>query len=159
MYDDGPDPDDPEVLNRNWTELLQELRVTQTGVQLLSAFLLTVPFTDRFKLLDPTQRHAYVLCFSGSVLATAFLVAPAAFHRILFRRRQRRWIVEAAHICATVGLAILALTTSGIIFLVFDVVGPRPLALAALAAAVTVFGGLWLALPLASRARNGRARP
>lgn len=156
--DAAPDPNDPETLDRNVNELLQELRVTQTGVQLLSGFLLTVPFTERFSELDGVQTRVYVAAFCGSVLATVLLVAPVAFHRVLFRRRQRRWIVEAANWCALGGLSMLALTTGGILFLVLDVVGPRSAAAVAVSVCLTLFVLVWLVLPLvgAARARSGR---
>lgn len=148
---DGPDPDDPRVLDRNWNELLQELRVTQTGVQLLSGFLLTVPFTDRFGDLDEVQRAAYLCVFTGSLLATALLVAPVAFHRLLFRKRQRRWIVDAADACARAGLATLALTICGILFLVFDLVVGRSVAVIALVTGCVAFAGLWAGVPVVAR--------
>lgn len=156
--DAAPDPNAPETLDRNVNELLQELRVTQTGVQLLSGFLLTVPFTERFGQLDAIQTRVYVAAFCGSVLATVLLVAPVAFHRVLFRRRQRRWIVEAANWCALGGLAMLALTTGGILFLVLDVVGPRGAATLAVSACLALFALVWLVVPLigAARARSGR---
>lgn len=141
-----------ERLDRNWNELLQELRVTQTGVQLLSGFLLTVPFSTRFDELDDLQRTVFLLVFSGSVLATALVVAPVAFHRVLFRRNRRRWIVEAANWCARAGLLVLAVTTSGILFLVFDLVVDRTLAATAGAVAAGVFAGLWVLFPLTARA-------
>lgn len=146
----APDPDDPEVQDRNWSELLQELRVTQTGVQLLSGFLLTVPFSDRFTQLDGLQHTVYVLVFCGSLSATALLVAPAAFHRVLFRRRKRRWLVEAGNNCARIGLAALSLTICGILFLVIDVVVGRPAAWVALAVAALAFLMLWIGVPLAA---------
>lgn len=157
----APDPNDPETLDRNVNELLQELRVTQTGVQLLSGFLLTVPFTPRFDELDSLQTRVYVAAFCGSVLATVLLVAPVAFHRVLFRRRQRRWIVEAANWCALGGLSMLALTTGGILFLVLDVVGPRSAALVALSVCLTLFAAIWIVLPLvgAARSRSGGGAP
>lgn len=152
----APDPNDPRVLDRNFQELLQEIRVAQTGVQLLSGFLLTVPFSQRFHSLDTVQLAAYVAVFCGSILATALLVAPVAYHRVLFRRRQRRLIVEAANWSALGGLFVLALTTSGILFLVLDLVGPRPLAVAALVLCLLLFVVLWAALPLIGAARlNG----
>ncbi|GAB3866888.1 hypothetical protein GCM10028801_39730 [Nocardioides maradonensis] len=146
----APDPDDPRVQDRNWNELLQELRVTQTGVQVLSAFLMTVPFSSRFGALDSTERAAYLAVFTCSVISTALLVAPVAFHRVLFRRRRRRWLIEAAHVCARAGLAMLALTTSGIFFLVVDLVASRTAGLAALAVAGAAFTLLWLVLPWAA---------
>lgn len=158
----GPDPNDPRTLDRNFQELLQELRVTQTGVQLLSGFLLTVPFSDRFHSLDEVQLAAYVAVFCGSVIATALLVAPVAFHRVLFRRRQRRLIVEAANWSALGGISVLGLTTSGILFLVLDLVGPRPVAVAALVTCLALFVVLWAVLPLVGAARangSGEALP
>jgi hypothetical protein len=145
-----PDPNDRETQDRNWSELLQELRVTQTGVQLLSGFLLTVPFSTRFPELDGLQRAAYVVVFTGSILATALLIAPVAFHRVLFRRRRRRWLVEAANICARAGLATLALTVCGILFLVFDLVVARAAAWTALGVAAAAFALLWWGLPWAT---------
>lgn len=143
---------DPETLDRNVNELLQELRVTQTGVQLLSGFLLTVPFTERFRSLDDLQRGVYVASFCGSVLATVLLVAPVAFHRLLFRQRQRRLIVEAANWCAIAGLAVLALTTGGTLFLVLDLVGPRHLAAFGAGTCLVVFLLVWAVLPLTGAA-------
>jgi len=149
------EPVDDETLTRNMNELLQELRVTQTGVQILTGFLLTVPFTDRFSDLDGVQRTTYLTVLCGSVLTTALVVAPVAFHRILFRRRMRRWLVEAANIAARAGLTMLALTSSGAVFLVFDVVTHRPGALVALGAGVLLFLTLWLVPPLfAEKDRN-----
>ncbi|RJS47990.1 DUF6328 family protein [Nocardioides cavernaquae] len=139
---------DATRLDRNWDELLQELRVTQTGVQLLSGFLLTVPFSSRFEDLDRVQHATFLAVFSGSVLATALLVAPVAFHRLLFRQHQRRWLVEAANLCARAGLTVLALTTSGVLFLVYDLVVPRELAASAGALTASLFVMLWVVLPL-----------
>ena len=155
--DHHPDPDDPDVQDRNWAELLQELRVTQTGVQLLSGFLLTVPFSDRFDSLDTLQRTTYLLVFSGSIVATALLIAPVAFHRVLFRRRRRRWLVEAANTCARIGLAVLALTTCGILFLVVDLVLGRAAGWVVLGIAAAAFAVLWLGLPVIAHWANGQA--
>ncbi len=93
-----PDGGIPEAtLNRNWTELIQELRSTQTGVQVLTGFLLTVPFSDRFERLDRVELTAYLLVLSGAVTATAMILSPIAYHRILFRRGRRPWLVETAN--------------------------------------------------------------
>ena len=88
---------------RNWQELMQELRVTQTGVQILTGFLLTVPFSQRFTQLNHHQRTAYFVVLVSCVLQTVFLVAPVAFHRVLFHQRQRPWLVAAGHVCAVMG--------------------------------------------------------
>ena len=152
-----PDPD-PQTLNRNWEELLQEIRVTETGVQILTGFLLTVPFTQRFETLDDFQRRLYLGVLAGSVLTTVLIVAPAAFHRMLFRHRAKRWLVQAANRCAQAGLVAMAGTISGVVFLVFDlVVGHTP---GAIAFVVTLasFAGLWVGAPLVSGYRH-RPKP
>jgi hypothetical protein len=137
-----------ERLTRNLNELLQELRVTQTGVQILTGFLLTLPFTNRFRDLDAVQRVSYLGVLTGSVIATGLIIAPVAFHRVLFRHGQRPWLVVAANRAARAGLAALALTTSGMVWLVFDLVVPRPAAGAAGVVSLLFFGTLWAVVPL-----------
>ena len=118
--DQPPDEIPEATINRNWTELIQELRSTQTGVQVLTGFLLTVPFSDRFESLDDMQRTAYLLVLSGAVAATAAIMSPIAYHRILFRRGRRPWLVATANRVARTGLVLVALTTCGVVFLTFD---------------------------------------
>lgn len=144
----------PEQLTRNLGELLQELRVVQTGVQILTGFLLTVPFSSRFEDLTALQRTTYLVVLCGSVLTTAFVVAPVAFHRVLFRRQRRYWVVEASATSALIGLGLLAVTSAGVLFLVFDVVVGLLPAVVVLAAALMCFGTLWVVVPL--RASDGR---
>ena len=138
-------------LTRNFNELLQELRVTQTGVQILTGFLLTLPFSQRFTTLDDVQRYVYLAILTGSVIATGLIIAPVAFHRTLFRRGERPWIVQAANRAARAGLLALALTTSGVVWLVFDLVTTRTSAHVAGAVSLLFFGLLWAAYPLAHR--------
>jgi hypothetical protein len=146
-----PKETDPERLTRNWNELLQELRVTQTGVQILTGFLLTLPFTQRFADLDRVQRDTYLILMVASVVTTGLIIAPVAFHRALFRQHQRRWLVEAANLAARTGLILLALNSAGVIFLVFDVVvGRGPAVVASLAVLVFLFG-LWGTVPFWAR--------
>jgi uncharacterized protein DUF6328 len=134
-------------LTRNLNELLQELRVTQTGVQILTGFLLTVPFSQRFKTLDDVQRFSYLAVLCGSVVATGLIIAPVAFHRMLFRHGERPWLVLAANRAARAGLLSLALTTSGVVWLVFDVVTDRAVASAAGAVSLLYFAALWGLVP------------
>jgi hypothetical protein len=151
-------PDEPaaegipaETINRNWTELVQELRSTQTGVQVLTGFLLAVPFTDKFDELDRVELTAYLLVLSGAVAATAAILAPVAYHRILFRRGRRPWLVETANKVARAGLVLAALTTCGVVFLTFDLAVGRT---AGVVASVTAFLGyllLWVVVPLRAR--------
>ncbi|MFD0806161.1 DUF6328 family protein [Nocardioides caeni] len=142
-----------ERLTRNWNELLQELRVMQTGAQILTGFLLTVPFSDRFEHLDDTQRVIYLCVMVGSVVTTCVIVAPASFHRVLFRQRERDWLVAASHQCARVGLAGLAIVSTGVVLLVFDVVVGTTAGIIAATSVVVLFGSLWLGLPLVVRRR------
>ena len=149
-------PIDAKTLTRNWNELLQELRVAQTGIQILTGFLLTVPFSSRFT--DLTDRHVrvYLIVLSGAVLTTALVTAPVAFHRMLFRRRRKEWLVEAANIAARVGLVSSALTSSGVLFLVFDIVLGLVPAILAMSAALVFFVSLWGAVPFLSHRYGDR---
>jgi len=142
-----PDEDDAERLTRNLNELLQELRVTQTGIQILTGFLLTLPFSQRFKDLDATQRGAFLAILAGSVVTTGLVTSPVAFHRVLFRHGQRPWLVQAANRAARAGLTFLALTTSGVVWLVFDLVTTRTLAWVAGFLSLAFFAGLWAVVP------------
>jgi hypothetical protein len=139
------------VLDRNWTELLQELRVAQTGAQILTGFLLTLPFTSEFPTLGEGQKRLYLIVLIGSVVATGLNVAPVAYHRILFRRRKRRWLVSAANVVARVALVMLALDSAGVVLLVFDVVVGRAAAVIAAAAVLAFLVLLWGGVPLAER--------
>src|ERR1700761_1739397 len=85
-----------ERLDRNWSNLLQELRVVQTGVQLLTGFLLTLPFQQRFDVLSQQMRIAYLVTVGCSVGATVLLIAPVGIHRLLFRRHRLQVLVAGA---------------------------------------------------------------
>ena len=137
-----------ERTTRRWNEMLQELRVAQTGVQVLTGFLLTVPFSQRFGDLDDVQRTAYLVVVSSSILAAGLLIAPVAFHRVLFGRHEKEWLVEAANVSARAGLTALGVTMSGVVFLVFDVVLDRTASIIATSTTVVVLAALWLVLPL-----------
>ena len=153
-----PPPDDgiPEAtLNRNWTELIQELRSTQTGVQVLTGFLLTVPFSDRFERLDRVELTAYLLVLSGAVTATAMILSPIAYHRILFRRGQRPWLVETANKVARTGLVLVALTTCGVVFLTFDLAVTRTVGIIASMGALVGYLVLWVWIPMRAHPQRG----
>ncbi|MDZ5623522.1 DUF6328 family protein [Nocardioides bizhenqiangii] len=140
-----------ERLTRNWNELLQELRVAQTGVQILTGFLLTIPFTDRFTSLDDWQRTVYLCVLVGSVVTTCVIVGPVSFHRILFRQNEKPWLVRAANLCARAGLVLLAFVSSGVVLFVFDVVVGTTAAIVASVLVFILFVGLWLVTPLLAR--------
>ena len=144
--DDDQQPSQ-ETLTRNWDELLQEIRVTQTGVQILTGFLLTVPFSNRFGDLTAFQRDVYLAVLAGSVLTTGLVVAPVAMHRVLFRKRRRALLVESGNRFAMAGLAMLALTVSGVVLLVVDVVVGTTAGWVAGGAILLVLTLLWAVFP------------
>jgi hypothetical protein len=143
-----------ERLDRNWDELLQELRVVQTGVQILAGFLLTLPFQQRFTEVEDVDRRVYLVAFCLTVVATAFLVAPVASHRLLFRRREKATLVAIAHACARIGLVALALAVSTVVFVIFDVVTGTRWAVVATGAGILLFLVNWLLLPLGALRRD-----
>ncbi|RKN37106.1 DUF6328 family protein [Streptomyces hoynatensis] len=136
-----------ERADRNFAELLQELRVTQTGVQILFAFLLTLPFGPRFPSLDTVQRTTYVVTLLLALVASILLTAPAAVHRALFQRGAKELIVGTSSRLASAGLAALALSFTGALLLVVDVVLNRTAGIVAAAGAFVLCCGLWAALP------------
>lgn len=137
-----------ERLDRNWTDLLQELRVTQTGVQVLTGFLLTLPFQNRFAQLSDTKQNIYLVTVALAVAATSFLIAPVALHRLLFRRHARRITVAAAHRLALIGITLFGLATVGVVLLIFDVVRGGGFGIAAAVVALALLVVLWLIMPL-----------
>ena len=150
----GPDERPEERITRNWNELLQELRVLQTGVQILTGFLLTVPFSPRFPDLADHQQAIYLVVLVGSVITTSLIIAPVSFHRILFRRRQRPWLVTASHACARAGLAGFAVTSALVVLLVFDVVLSFGAGVVAAVGVLVLFVSLWAGLPLMNGKNN-----
>lgn len=148
-----------ERADRNFSELLQELRVTQTGVQILFAFLLTLAFTPRFPDLDSFQRATYVTTLLLAVLAAALFTAPAALHRLLFQQNAKPLIVRVSSRLATTGLAVLMPAFAGSVMLVVDVTLSRP---AGITAGVGTLLGcllLWGVLPkLVGRSDRNRSR-
>jgi hypothetical protein len=148
-----------ERLDRTWDELLQELRVTQTGVQLLAGFLLTLPFQQRFAEITQQQRIAYLVALGSAILATTLLVAPVSAHRLMFRRHAKAQLVGLADLSARAGLSTLAVSVTSATFLIFDVVVGRGAALTAVTVAVVVFVVNWLVVPLVVRGHLDRAQP
>ena len=143
-----------ERLDRNWNDLLQELRVVQTGVQLLTGFLLTLPFQARFAQLSTFQRDVYLATVACSVLATGLLIAPVSVHRVLFRQRARQRLVSVAHRLALLGLSALAAAIIGAVLLIGTVVIGTGTGWVAALAAASLLAALWVAMPIAIRLRT-----
>ncbi|WP_024804595.1 DUF6328 family protein [Nocardia sp. BMG51109] len=133
--------------DRNWATLIQETRVVQTGVQLLTGLLLTLPFQNRFEQLSEPLRRVYLGTVAASIGATVFLVAPVSAHRILFRRRRLARAVAGAHRFAIAGLALLGLALTGVAVLIFEVVAGPPAGAIAGSAFAVVFAAVWVVHP------------
>ncbi|MFI1919842.1 DUF6328 family protein [Nocardia sp. NPDC020380] len=136
-----------EALDRNWGSLMQELRVVQTGVQLLTGFLLTLPFQNRFAGLSTPMRVLYLIDVAGSVSATICLVAPVAAHRMLFRQHRIQSVVTAAHRYAIAGLTLLGVSLTGVATLIFDTVAGPAGGIAAGVVFALLFAAMWVLHP------------
>src|SRR5579863_6120733 len=144
----------PQRDDRNFNELIQELRVVGLGVQVLFGFLLSLPFTVRFGALNGGQRDLYVASITLSALATVLLLGPVAYHRLVFREGLKESLVRFANAMAICGLAAVAGAVLTAVFLVIGyVAGTLPGALITALVGV-MLGGLWFALPLSRRARR-----
>lgn len=157
--DDGRHETYVERMDRNWDELLQELRVTQTGAQILTGFLLTIPFQQRFEDLDAYQHDVYLVLVVLATLATVLIIAPVSLHRVLFRRRLKPQLVDTGHTLARAGLAALALVMAGAVMLLFDVVLTRGAGVVAGGVVLLVILLGWVVLPhlVGRRAEPGDA--
>lgn len=147
----GRDESRAERDDRNLAELLQELRVAGLGVQVLFGFLLSLPFTSRFAALSHAQRQLYIATLMLAALATALLLGPVAYHRLVFRRQQKERLVRAANAMAIGGLATVGLAISAAVLLVTGYVDSGIPAVVITVVTVCLFGGLWFVLPLVHR--------
>ena len=152
----GRNETEEERLDRNLGELLQELRVALPGVQVLFAFLLAVPFQQRFSEVSPFEEKVYFATLLLTALSAALLIAPSAYHRITFRYQQKRHLVQVANRCAIAGLAVLALAMTCAITLITDVLFGGAATIVTAALALTMFVLLWGLLPLTRRLRYRR---
>jgi VIT1/CCC1 family predicted Fe2+/Mn2+ transporter len=137
-----------ERLNRELKELSDELRVALPGVQVLFAFLLTVPFTNRFEDVTDTQREAYFGAFLCATVASVCLIAPSVMHRIQWRRRDKERLLRTANRLALVGATFLALAITGAVFVVTDILFDSTWAAALACATAGLIAAVWFALPL-----------
>jgi Family of unknown function (DUF6328) len=122
---DGRDESLNERMDRNWNEILQELRVTQTGTQILTGFLLAIAFQPKFDTLDDFQRGVYLFLVLAAVTTTGLGLAPVNLHRGLFRRHIKFLTVQTAHVLLRLALAGVAAVSAGAVLLIFDVVVGR----------------------------------
>jgi hypothetical protein len=165
--DDGSRSDVPyvrnedkgEQLDRHWNELLQELRLAQTGTQILFAFLLSIAFTVPFERADAFTHGVFAATLIMTGLAMGLLLAPVSFHRIVFQRRLRDKMIPIAGNFATAGLAFLVAAIAGGLLLALDVALTRPWAIAIVAVVLVWFVVFWYVIPVfvrSSHRRTGR---
>ncbi|MBN9176025.1 MAG: sodium:proton antiporter [Microbacterium sp.] len=154
---DGRDETPNERADRNWSELLQELRVLQTGTQILTGFLLAVAFQPAFAALDEGERLLYLFLVVMAVVSAIVALAPVALHRMLFARREKRIVVAYGHAALVTALVTVSFLLVGVVAFIFEVVvGGVAAWIAAGGAGVAVLV-LWLAIPLVLR-KDGAAR-
>jgi hypothetical protein len=140
-----PGESERERLDRNLEQLMTELRVAMPGVQILFGFLLSVPFTQRFADVTQFQKVIYVVALVAAGIATAFLIAPTASHRMTFRRGQKRHLVFTANRWTIVGLIALAVAMDAAVLLVVDFLFDDPLAIVLTTCLGALYVGLWFA--------------
>lgn len=143
-----------ERWQRNFNELLQELRVAQTGVQILFAFLLILAFTAGFDKNDSFARVVYLVALLSTAAAAALIIAPVAHHRVLFRRREKPKLVLFTHRMAFAGLMLVIVSMTSSVLLATDALISRPVAIGIGAATGTGFLLLWAVIPLLRRRRG-----
>ncbi len=147
-----------ERLDRNLSELMQELRVAIPGIQFLFAFLLVVPFQQGWVEVTEFEKTVYFATLICTSLSSIFLIAPSARHRIRFRELDKRWIVESSNRLAIAGLAFLSLAMFGVLLLVSHVVYSGPAAGIAAGAVLALIGWFWFLVPLIRSLRAASRR-
>jgi cation transport ATPase len=145
--------EEQERLNRQMTELLNELRVAMPGVQVLFGFLLAVPFQQRFQEVNGFQRDVYFVTLLASATATAFLIAPSAYHRIAFQTGDKPRIIRVGTVQFVCGLVALAIAMNGAVLLVTDVLFQATTVVVTLVITGSLFAWLWFGIGLWRRMR------
>jgi hypothetical protein len=149
----GAQPPESSDFQREWTEILNEIRVMLPGVQLLFAFLLTAPFSDAFRAMREVIRYGYFFCFLTTTASSAFLIAPSVYHRLHWRRdvHDKELMLRTCNRLAIVGVVLLAFAMTSAVYLIGLSIGGRRVAVLVGAAAAVLFASLWFALPLMRR--------
>jgi amino acid transporter len=157
--DERPGESPAERADRNFADLLQELRVTQTGVQILFAFLLTLVFQQRFIELDRFAVIVYVVTVIFCVASSIFLIAPVALHRAMFRLGRKTEVVDGSAKQAKTGMALLAVALVGAALLALDVPLPRWLALVIVGGIAMTLVTVWYVVPVRKARRPAEPDP
>ena len=146
--------DEKERIDRELIELLNELRVALPGVQVLLAFLLAVPFAQRFARVTELQKDVYFAAVLFATVATALLIAPSTYHRIQWRQRDKAQMLRSANRLSIAGTVFLALAITAVVFLITDVLFGAVATAVVTAGTTIVFAWFWYGMPLARRLRG-----
>lgn len=146
--DDDRDETEAERLDRNWVEMLQELRVVQTGTQILTGFLLTLAFQQRFVDLDQVQSDIYLVLVVLAVITTVLALVPVSLHRTLFRQHAKESIVRITNRIMKITLGAVGLVLAGTLLLIFDVVLGLVPGIIAGSLGVLFIAAAWIVLPV-----------
>jgi hypothetical protein len=144
----GRNESDVERADRNWLELIQELRVAQTGIQVLAGFLLTLPFSSRFGDITDLHRFMFLVSFSLAVVTIGLMTAPVSLHRFLFGKHKKETLVQVGAWFAKTGLAALGLTLVSVVVLIFGVVVSDAAGFIAGGLVLVFYTLAWVVLPL-----------
>jgi hypothetical protein len=143
-----------ERVNRELIELLNELRVALPGVQVLFAFLLAVPFSQRFEQTTDLQRDTFMVALLSTMAGSVFLIAPSAYHRIRFRDRDKEALLQISNIFAIVGMVFLAIGMTSVVFLVTDMIFKGLVTTVVTSVTAGLFGVVWFVLPLVRKSQS-----
>jgi hypothetical protein len=145
-----PDRDETpaEKHDRNWLELIQELRVAQTGIQVLAGFLLSLPFTQRFGQIGAAHHVVFLVAFSLAITTIGLMTTPVALHRLLFGRHEKATLVRVGDVFAKAGMTALGLTLVTVTALIFGVVAGDTAGVVAAVLVLVGYASAWLVLPL-----------
>jgi O-antigen/teichoic acid export membrane protein len=138
-------------LDRQLDQLLTELRVAMPGVQVLFAFLLAVPFQQRFATVTDFQQDVYFVTLLAAAAASALFIAPTAFHRVIFKSRDKPYLIAVSSRLAVAGLVFLAIAMNGAVLLVTDVLFDGAVVAATVAITAALYTGLWFVLGIVRR--------
>lgn len=148
------DESNDERVNRELIELLNELRVALPGVQVLFAFLLAVPFSQRFGETTDLQKDTFMVALLSTLAGSVFLIAPSAYHRIRFRDRDKEALLRIGNVFAIVGMLFLALGMTAVVFLVTDVIYKGTLTALVTSLTAALFAIVWFVLPLVRKSQD-----
>lgn len=149
-----PQESHDERVNRELIELLNELRVALPGVQVLFAFLLAVPFSQRFSEVTELQKDTFMAALLCTMAGSVFLIAPSAYHRLRFRDRDKEALLQIANVFSIVGLGFLALGMTAVVFLVTDLLFKGITTVVVTSLTASLFLSVWFVLPLLRKAAD-----